>query len=208
MTEAKTAAMSPTDVRRKTVRVSDAKHLDHWRKGHVPELPHKEEASEGADVVLPMGWLTVQRTGVIEAGRAFADGAACRVAIAVTGAKNPGGKAESGSPIGMEEEIYRCSDIHRHLHAYLQTGQNKMYELKADKDAGCAALFSGVSYIRQSSEFGYAFTDDDGHVKMDTIFARLLDSPEQEDRPEGTSESWDADSSRRVSHYADESNFV
>ena len=80
MMEAKTATMSTTDVRRKTVKVSDAKYLDHWRKGNVPELPHKDEAHEGADVILPKGWLTVQRTGVIEAGRAFAEGAACRVA--------------------------------------------------------------------------------------------------------------------------------
>ena len=71
MMEVKTAAMSPTDVRRKTVRISDAKHLDHWRKGHVPELDHKNETCEGADAVLPKGWLTVQRTGVIEAGRAL-----------------------------------------------------------------------------------------------------------------------------------------
>ena len=146
MMEVKTAAMSPTDVRRKTVRISDAEHLDHWRKRHMPELDHKNKDCEGADAVLPKGWLTVQRTGVIEAGRAFAEGAACRVAIAVTGAKNPGGKTESGSPIGMEEEIYRCSDIHRHLHAYLQTGQNKMYELRADKNAGCAALFRRKLY--------------------------------------------------------------
>ena len=48
----------------------------------------------------------------------------------------------------------------------------------------CGAVF-GVNYIRQSSEYGYAFTDDDGPVKMDTIFAKLPDSPEQEDRPRG-----------------------
>ena len=42
MMEAKIAAMSPTDVRRKVVKVLDAKHLDHWRKGHVPEFPHKK----------------------------------------------------------------------------------------------------------------------------------------------------------------------
>ena len=58
MMETKTAALPPTDVRRKTVRISDAKHLDQWRKGHVPELDHKNEAGEGADVVLPKGWLS------------------------------------------------------------------------------------------------------------------------------------------------------
>ena len=106
---------------------------------------------------------------------------------------------ELGSPIGMEEEIYRCSDIHRHLYASVTTGQNKMYELKGDKDAGCVALFSGVSYIRQSSEYGYAIIGDEELVKMDTIFARLPENPEQEGRFEDPSGAWNADSSRRVS---------
>ena len=50
--------------------------------------------------------------------------------------------------------------------------------------------------------------DDDGHAEMDTIFARLPDTPEQEDRPDGTSEAWNVDSMRRVSHYANESDFM
>ena len=86
---------------------------------------------------------------------------------------------ESGSPVWIEEEIHRSSDIHRRWHAYVATGRGNEYALKEDTDAGCAALFANVSYFRQSSVFGHARCE----------WTRWMpENPEQEDRAAGPSD--------------------